>query len=145
MQTVTIYQLIRKNGKKMNNANTSDEPHTSKTLQQNKYTPGSEQRGAILEKKEILQDRQLPISLKRQVMDQCVLTAMTYGCQTWSLNKQLTNKLTTDQRAMERKMWNLKINPMLRDQKKNKDNCHYSIHAETKFEMDRTYSKNEGQ
>ena len=24
-------------------------------------------------------------------MDQCVLPTMTYGCQTWSLNKQLTN------------------------------------------------------
>ena len=30
--------------------------------------------------KEILQDRQLPISLKKQVMDQCVLPTMTYGC-----------------------------------------------------------------
>ena len=32
--------------------------------------------------KEILQDRYLPISLKKQVMDRCVLPAMTYGCQT---------------------------------------------------------------
>ena len=56
--------------------------------------PESEQRGAVLEKnKEILQDKQLPISLKKkQVMDQCILPIMTYGCQTWSLNKQLTNK-----------------------------------------------------
>ena len=37
--------------------------------------------------KEILQDKQLPISLKKQVMDQCILPTMTYGCQTWSLNK----------------------------------------------------------
>ena len=53
--------------------------------------------------KEILQDKQLPISLKKQVMDQCILPTMTYGCQTWSLNKQMTNKLRTAQRAMERK------------------------------------------
>ena len=54
--------------------------------------PESEQRGAVLKKnKEILQDKQLPISLKKQVMDQCILPAMTYGCQTWSLNKQTTN------------------------------------------------------
>ena len=72
--------------------------------------PGSEQRGAVLDKnKEILQDRQLPISLKKQVMDQCVLQTMTYGCQTWSLNKQMTNKLRTAQRAMERKMLDLKL------------------------------------
>ena len=44
--------------------------------------------------KEILLDKQLPISLKKkQVMDQCILPTMTYGCQTWSLNKQMTNKL----------------------------------------------------
>ena len=34
---------------------------------------------------------------------------MTYGCQTWSLNKQLTNKLRTAQRAMERKRLGLKL------------------------------------
>ena len=33
---------------------------------------------------------------------------MTCGCQTWSLNKQLTNKLRTAQRAMKRKMLDLK-------------------------------------
>ena len=59
--------------------------------------------------KEILQDKQLPISLKKQVMDQCILPTMTYGCQTWSLNKQMTNKLRTAQRAMERKMLDLKL------------------------------------
>ena len=42
-------------------------------------------------------------------MDQCVLPAMTYGCQTSSLNKQLTNKLRTAQRAMKRKMLGLKL------------------------------------
>ena len=59
--------------------------------------------------KEILQDKQLPISLKKRVMDQCILPTMTYGCQTWSLNKQMTNKLRTAQRAMERKMLDLKL------------------------------------
>ena len=59
--------------------------------------------------KEILHDRQLPISLKKQVMDQCVLRTMTCGCQTWSLNKQMKNKLRTAQRAMERKMLDLKL------------------------------------
>ena len=34
---------------------------------------------------------------------------MTHGCQTLSLNKQLTNKLRTVQRAMERKMLDLKL------------------------------------
>ncbi|GFO28611.1 endonuclease-reverse transcriptase [Plakobranchus ocellatus] len=34
---------------------------------------------------------------------------MTYGCQTWTLNKQLCHKLQTAQRAMERKMLNIKL------------------------------------
>ena len=59
--------------------------------------------------KEILQDKQLPISLKKQVMDQCILPTMTYGCQTWSLNKQMTNRLRTAQRAIKRKMLDLKL------------------------------------
>ena len=34
---------------------------------------------------------------------------MTYGCQTWSLDKQLTNKLRSTPRAMRRKMINLTL------------------------------------
>ena len=34
---------------------------------------------------------------------------MTYGCQTWSLNKQLTNKPRTTQRAMGREKLGLKL------------------------------------
>ena len=45
--------------------------------------------------KEILQEKQLPISFKKQVMDPCVLLRITSGCQIWFLNKQLTNKLRT--------------------------------------------------
>ena len=59
--------------------------------------------------KEILQDRQHPISLKKQIMDQCGLPTMAFVCQIWSLNKQMTNKLRTAQRAMERKMLDLKL------------------------------------
>ena len=34
---------------------------------------------------------------------------MTYGCQTWSLTKALTQKLRVAQRAMERKMLRIKL------------------------------------
>ena len=37
------------------------------------------------------------------------MPTMTYGCQTWFLNKQITNKLRTAQRPMERKMLDLKL------------------------------------
>ena len=54
--------------------------------------------------REIFLDRHLPISLKRKVFNQCVLPAITYGCQTWSLTKALVMKLETSQQAMQRKM-----------------------------------------
>ena len=54
--------------------------------------------------RETFLDRHLPMNLKRNVFNQCVLRAMTYGCQTGSLTKALARKLETSQRAMERKM-----------------------------------------
>ena len=43
--------------------------------------------------REIFLDENLPMSLKRQVFDQCILPTMTYGCQAWSLTKGLAQKL----------------------------------------------------
>ena len=54
-------------------------------------------------------DRHLHTSLKRKVFNQCVLPAMTYGCQTWSLKKALVKKLETSLRAMERRMLHVKL------------------------------------
>ena len=86
--------IDQENRKKWQNSNTSDKPHTTKILQKKKSMPGWMQHGSVLEKKpkEKCQDRQLPISLEKQAMDQCVLSTMTYGCQKLSLNKKLTNK-----------------------------------------------------
>ena len=58
---------------------------------------------------EIFLDTYRPMSLKRKVFNQCVLPAMTYGCQTWSLTEALVRKLETSQRAMGRKMLNVKL------------------------------------
>ena len=59
--------------------------------------------------REIFLDRHLPMSLKRKVFNQCVLPAITYGCQTWSLTKALVKKLETSQRAMERRNLDVKL------------------------------------
>ena len=94
----------------IDNSNTSDKPYTLKTPLKKKYMLESEQRGAVLEKiRKYSKINNSPFHLKKQVMDQCILPTMTYGCQTWSLNKQTTNKLRTAQRAMERKMLDLKL------------------------------------
>ena len=65
--------------------------------------------------REIFLDRHLPMSLKRKVFNQCVLPAMTYGSQTWSLTKALVKKLETSQRAMERRMLNVKLKDRIRN------------------------------
>ena len=38
---------------------------------------------------------------------------MTYGCQTWSLTKELSSKLQTTQRSMKRKMLNIRLQDKL--------------------------------
>ena len=49
----------------------------------------------------------LAICLKRQVYNSCVLPAMTYGAETWTLTKQAQNKLAAAQTKMERGMLNI--------------------------------------
>ena len=49
----------------------------------------------------------LAICLKRQVYNSCVLPAMTYGAETWTLTKQAQNKLAATQTKMERSMLNI--------------------------------------
>ena len=49
----------------------------------------------------------LPICPKRQVYNSCVLPAMTYGAETWTLTKQAQNKLAAAQTKMERSMLNI--------------------------------------
>ena len=43
------------------------------------------------------------------------LTSMTQRCQTWSLTKALVKKLETSQRAVERRMFNVKLNDRIRN------------------------------
>ena len=73
---------------------------------------------------------------------------MTYGCQTWSLNKQTTNKLRTAQRAMESKMLDLKLQDKIpcseiRKRTKISDIIEYTLKQNWKWAG--SYSKNEGQ
>ncbi|XP_060517971.1 uncharacterized protein LOC132696860 [Cylas formicarius] len=46
----------------------------------------------------------LPNTLKAQIFDQYVLPTLTYGTETWAINKEIICKLQTTQRAMERRM-----------------------------------------
>src|SRR5271156_1907593 len=46
----------------------------------------------------------LPMCLKRKVYNQCELTAMTYGSQTWAITKRMQERLRITQRSMEMAM-----------------------------------------
>ena len=51
--------------------------------------------------------KSLAICLKRQVCNSCVLPAMTYGAETWTLTKEAQDKLVAAQTKMERSMLNI--------------------------------------
>ena len=51
--------------------------------------------------------RNIAICLKRQVYNSCVLPAMTYCAETWTLTKQAQNKLAAAQTKMETSMLNI--------------------------------------
>ena len=57
----------------------------------------------------------VPMCLKRKVYNQCVLTAMTYGSQTWAITKRMQERLRVTQRSMERAM----VGTTRRDRKTN--------------------------
>ena len=54
----------------------------------------------------------LAICLKRNVYNSCVLPAMIYGADTWTLTKQAQNKLAAAQTKMERSMLHITYNDM---------------------------------
>jgi hypothetical protein len=64
--------------------------------------------------KHILTDKDIPMSLRSRVFNQCVLTTIVYGAETWSTTKEMEQKLITTQRAMERKMLNLSLRDRVR-------------------------------
>ena len=84
--------------------------------------------------RKIFLDSLLPMGLKRKVFNQCVLPAMTYGCQAWSLTKAVVKKLETSQRAKERKMLHIKLknrirNTIIRQRTRVRDIVHHVISA----------------
>jgi hypothetical protein len=70
--------------------------------------------GAFSQYRDILKSK-MPMCLKRKLYNQCIQPAMTYGSQTWTLNKRMQSKMQTTQRAMERAM----IGVTRRDRKTN--------------------------
>lgn len=57
--------------------------------------------------KEILKGN-FNLSLKKTVVDTCLLPSLLYGCQTWVYTNKIKHKITTCQRAIERSMLKLR-------------------------------------
>ena len=52
----------------------------------------------------IFGDQELPISLKKQLFDQCIIPVLSYGADTWTTTIKMKKKLRVTERAMERIM-----------------------------------------
>ena len=52
----------------------------------------------------IFRDVDLPLSLKSQIFNQCIIPVLSYGAETWITTKRLEKKLRVTERAMERIM-----------------------------------------
>ena len=46
--------------------------------------------------------------LEKKVFNQCIIPTLTYGCQTWTLTKELVHNLKVCQSKMERKILGIK-------------------------------------
>ena len=61
----------------------------------------------------IMEDKNVPMRLKRKAFNRCILSVMTYECETWSLSNTQLEKLVTTERKMKRIM----IGVTLKDRK----------------------------
>ncbi|XP_047998342.1 uncharacterized protein LOC125235798 [Leguminivora glycinivorella] len=57
----------------------------------------------------------LPLSLKRKLVDMCILPVLTYGAQTWSLTESQKSKLKVCQRDIERSILGVKRTDRIRN------------------------------
>ena len=74
--------------------------------------------------KNILLEKEIPMTLKKRVFDSCILPTISYGSETWPLNNNICYKLRTAQRAMERSVTKVKRIDKIRAE---------DIRARTKF------------
>lgn len=58
--------------------------------------------------KEIFKGKDYNLNIKRKTFNTCILPCLTYGCETWALNKIHRNKLQNCQRSMERSILSIR-------------------------------------
>lgn len=65
--------------------------------------------------REIMKDKTLNTTTKSKLFNICILPVLMYGCQTWALTKNTTNKIANCQRAMERSILGIKRRDRMRN------------------------------
>ena len=80
------------------------------------------------------------MSLKRKVYNSCVLPAMTYGCETWTLTKGSENKLRIAQRSDAGDNFK-RQEEIYMDQREGQSKRHNKTSQTTKVEMGWPHSK----
>lgn len=66
--------------------------------------------------REIFKRRDIPMHLKRNALDRCVLPVMTYGAETLTLTTVMAKKLEITQRKMERSMLGVSLRDHIRNE-----------------------------
>ena len=56
----------------------------------------------------------IPLCLKAKIFNQCIIPAMTYGCETWTLTNIMINRLRVTINNMERNMMNIRLRDKIR-------------------------------
>ncbi len=59
---------------------------------------------SAFDKQNLVMNRYLPLSLKRNIHNQSILPVLTYGSETWRLKDELGRKLRSAQKRIERRM-----------------------------------------
>ena len=59
--------------------------------------------------KEVMKNKTVPVQEKRKIFNTCILSCLTYGCQTWSLTKKNLQKISVCQHSIERSMLDIKL------------------------------------
>lgn len=65
--------------------------------------------------KEAMKDKQLHNNIKGKLFNTCILPVLMYGCQSWTLTREMTNRLATCQHDIERSMLNVKRSDRLKN------------------------------
>lgn len=65
----------------------------------------------------VFRNNDIPINLKTNVIDTCLLLVATYGLETMAMTKKTANHLSVMQKAMERAMLTI----ILKDRKRNEE------------------------